>query len=682
MPIGKEDKDYSAESKSLVIMSKLPKHIVIIFFTVHFLSVMSNSKSTMLYAFPDLPDLVVRPQGIDIKLLPPYPYPTGGDIIPFQAKIWNIGGAPAYNIQVDFCIEFPPTIVIETVTIPQILPRDTAVVTVYWNTGATHPDFYGEIGDCKFIVIADPGNAITESWEYNNESSITKKVALYPNEPGWPKRVTDFSQPAIANLDGTGSIEIVYPGDDLIYVFNYAGEILVGWPQYFRNVYMIVLADIDNNDLIDVIAVSGDSIKVYDYQGNMLPGWPREIPLDDYKFDGLPAVGYIDDDVSPEIILLAKHVEVRNPVKIFIYTNNGILQDTFNTTYKSRLFLSGASIADVISRGNNEIILSYNCNGSSYTEVFNNNGLVTILDYGSNMVTSALVDLDNDGYAEVITGGSDGKIRAFDAEDNMFLWERQTEGPINCSPAVGDIHPAPQFPGVEITFGNYASEIHLRRGPDGVNIDPWWYTIDPNMYIDVRTSPAIANINGDKYLDIIVGANNRYIYAFKHTMERILPYPLPLFSTPSSPIIGDIDGDRKSEIILASNDGYLHIWENMDSKVLPYSLEWPQFHHDYQRTGVYGWVSGLRGGDANPKTFSTGTTLSFTLEDNLHTKIKIFDAEGHPVKTLVNQTLPQGTYHPVWYGKDNNYAFLPNGIYFIEIKVKNESKIIPVQINR
>ncbi|GAI31826.1 unnamed protein product, partial [marine sediment metagenome] len=43
----------------------------------------------------------------------------------------------------------------------------------------------------------------------------------------------------------------------------------------------------------------------------------------------------------------------------------------------------------------------------------------------------------------------------------------------------------------------------------GDNIDLWWYTIEPNT--QVKTSPAIANINGDKYLDIIVGANNQYI---------------------------------------------------------------------------------------------------------------------------------------------------------------------------
>ena len=635
-------------------------------------------------AFPDLPDLVVRPQGIDISLLSPYPYLSSGDEIPIQAEVWNIGGAAAYDVDVKFevvCEEF--LVYNTTVTFDEIKPRCSVDTTVYWNTALTHPDFYGEIGDCEFWVKADPYNEIEESWPYNNTSLITKKVAIYPNEPGWPKKVTDFTQPAIANLDGTGSVEIVYPSAGSVYVFDSEGNVVSPWPKYFDGVYGVVLGDIDDNGYIEIVAVSRDSIKVYNYQGTIM--WQAEVPVDNYIFTGLPAVGYIDDMHLPEIVILATPIGVIEIfIKIFVYSHEGILQHEFTGSQSFQIvsevepiLLNGASIEDVISGGNNEIVFSYGKEPSEfYTEIFDNTGSVAVLDYGSNRMTSALVDLDNDGYAEVITGGSDKKIRAYNANTGDTLWERETEGKINSSPAVGDIHPVEY--GVEITFGNDARRVHLREKDAGDPIDPWPDIVGGQ----VRTSPAIANINGDKYLDVIVGTNNNYIYAFKHTMERIAPYPLPLFGKPSSPIIGDIDGDRKSEIILASDNGYLHVWENMDSKVLPYSLEWPQFHHDYQRTGVFGWVGGLRGGDANPKTFSTGTTLSFTLEDNLHTKIKIFDAEGHPVKTLVNQTLPQGTYNPVWFGKDENYAFLPNGIYFIEIKVKNESKIIPVEINR
>jgi len=550
-------------------------------------------------AYPNLPDLVIRPQGIDISLLLRYPYPTNGDTIPIQAAVWNIGGVAVFNVKVKIAVVEPgnDTVYIDTMRIDTIQPRDSAVVITYWNPAAAQPEYYGEIGDCKFIVTADPNDVIEESWEYNNESLITRKIALYPNKSGWPKKVTGFSQPAIANLDNAYSIEIVYASFDSVYVFDKNGGVFTGWPKYFPGVYGIVLGDINSNGFVEIVAVSPESIKVYNYQGNLLPGWPKAVPASNYRFDGYPSL-----DISPfpssKIVVLATKTafHLRSKAKIFVYSNNGVLQYEDSTTYDTGVEgmgfnLKGASIEDAVSGGGKEIVLSYGYYDSGdtyfYTEVFNDSGSQAVPSYGSNKVISALVDINNDNYADVITGCVDDTIRAYDAENNTLLWKRPTGGPINSSPAVGDINPTPPFPGNEVTFGNDASEIHLRRGVNGDNIRPWWYTTTPNTY--VRTSSAIANINGDNYLDIIIGADNGYIYAFKYTKEVISPFPLPLFGQPSSPIIGDIDGDGKSEIIISSYDGYLHIWENRGSSVLPYTLEWPQFHHDYQRTGLYGW---------------------------------------------------------------------------------------------
>lgn len=545
-------------------------------------------------AYPNMPDLVVRPQGIDIELLPPYPYPNSGDIIPIQTAIWNIGRATVYNVTVNIKVAKEEQVLYsENIIVPEIKPRSSTLVTAHWNTGATHPGFYGKIGDCDFIVKADPNNTIEESWEYNNYSSITKKVALYPNQPGWPKKVTGFSRPEIGNLDASGSVEIVYAGFDSVYVFDKNGNVVSNWPQYFKSVSTIVLGDIDNNGLIEIVAISPESIKVYNYQGLILPGWPVQIPDPSrYQFYGCPVLGYIETYAQLNLVITAvpRGFQI-NPLKIFVYNESGLLMDEFNSSAMGNSYLfKGATIANIVSHGNDEIIVTY-CydteRGTYKTEIYNLDGLVAARDFGSNYMAPALVDLNNDGYADLIIGCSDNYIRAYDAQNDQLIWERPTEGPINSSPAVGDIYPLP-FAGVEITFGNDGSAINLREKSSGHSIPPWSFIISPSTY--VRTSPAIANINGDAYLDIIIGAHNQYIYAFKHTMDSIPPFPLPLFGIyHSSPIIGDIDGDRKSEIILSSSDGYLHIWKNRNSRVTQYLLEWPQFHHDYQRTGLYGW---------------------------------------------------------------------------------------------
>ncbi len=249
----------------------------------------------------------------------------------------------------------------------------------------------------------------------------------------------------------------------------------------------------------------------------------------------------------------------------------------------------GVCIADLRSVGIDdfdEIAVAY-CYNVPRVDIFNKHGLIKTLNFGNRAVLPALADLTGDDYAEMIIGCNDSYIRAYDVQNDQLLWERPTEGPINSSPGVGDIHPGPQYSGVEITFGNDAGRVHLREKVWGDLIYPWPYIVSPDIAID--NSPAIANINGDRYLDIIIGANNQYIYAFKHTRDSIPPFPLPVFGSPSSPILGDIDGDRKSEIILSTSDGYLHIWKNLNSRIQQYLLEWPQFHHDYQRTGLYNW---------------------------------------------------------------------------------------------
>jgi len=550
-------------------------------------------------ALPDYPDLVVRPQGIDISLLSPYPYPSTNDVIPIEAKIWNIGGETAYNIVVKFEAKSEDGVFYSnTIRIEEIQPRNSAVVIVYWDTGLTHPDEIGDIGNVKFRVEVDPDDEITESWEYNNASVATKPVVLYP--PGWSKKLAsplgvNENVPALANLDGTGSVEIVCAGLDSVYVFDPHGNVVSPWPKYFKDVYGIVLGDINNDDNIDIIAVSRDSIKVYDYQGNILDGWPIQIEVDDYRFTGLPALGRIESGVSDvfNVVVIAKITSEENlmPIKIFVYNHQGSCIHEFNSTSQGtrKLESYGVSIADIVSGGNGEIVMSYSLAEDQIykTEVFNCDGWVTTLNYGSGRMLSALVDIDGDEYADIITGCSDEKMRAYNAVTQTQLWPDPplTGGAIKSSPAVGNI----RFPDdhVEIAFGNNALKIYAIKDIDGYWWLPWPYETEGM----VQSSPALARLEGklDTYVDIIIGVNDLKLYALDWDETPISPHPLPLFGIPNSAVIGDIDGDGKSETIFTSNDGYLHVWENVNSSVALYELEWPQFHHDYQRTGLYSW---------------------------------------------------------------------------------------------
>ncbi|OGC39139.1 hypothetical protein A2Y85_08355 [candidate division WOR-3 bacterium RBG_13_43_14] len=547
-------------------------------------------------AYPDMPDLVIRPLGMDITLLDPYPYVNSNATIPIKAKAFNIGGDTAYNIVIRIIVMCDENIIFtQSFTIPSIQPLDTTVVVAQWNTGITHPNFTGEIGDCEIIARADPDDLIDESWEFNNTSSIIRKVALYPYESGWPLRVNQLSQPAIADIDNNSTVEIIYVGSDSVYVFNPDGSLYGNWPKCFDNVSSMVIGDINSDNYDEIIAVSENTITAYDRYGNVLNGWPKSIPYSDKRIMGYPALGYISGSRKRQIVVFVapKNHFVSQQAKILVYNYNGNLLYDMNTSILTRVLRSeGPAISDLDNDGVNDIILSYTNDVENQREigridVFNRYGLQQSFNFGGRTIP-AIGYINTDANVDFVVGCADNHIRAYDYTYLQSIWDQSTEGIITSSIALGDIHPfVGGLNGVEAAFGNEASRIHLRERDQGLAIDPWPYEIIPNTMIGI--SPAITDANRDFIPDIIIGAANNYLYALNYEKALLSPFPLPMFRDFSSPIIGDIDGDQKSEMILCTGD-YLHVLEIKNSRTSPYLLDWPQFHHDYQRTGLHGWT--------------------------------------------------------------------------------------------
>jgi hypothetical protein len=72
-----------------------------------------------------------------------------------------------------------------------------------------------------------------------------------------------------------------------------------------------------------------------------------------------------------------------------------------------------------------------------------------------------------------------------------------------------------------------------------------------------------------------------------------------------------------------------------------------------------------------PNPFSNSTQISYSLTENSKVLVQVRDADGSPVATLVNDTLPAGNYNIDW-----NPENLPAGMYFL---VLNTGKYIQVK---
>ncbi len=84
----------------------------------------------------------------------------------------------------------------------------------------------------------------------------------------------------------------------------------------------------------------------------------------------------------------------------------------------------------------------------------------------------------------------------------------------------------------------------------------WIQTAKP-----IWSSPALADIDGDGELEIIVGTNEGMLYVFNEDATRVAGFPTAAEDhIRSSPAVADLDGDGSLDIVVGSDDGKLYAW--------------------------------------------------------------------------------------------------------------------------
>jgi hypothetical protein len=71
-----------------------------------------------------------------------------------------------------------------------------------------------------------------------------------------------------------------------------------------------------------------------------------------------------------------------------------------------------------------------------------------------------------------------------------------------------------------------------------------------------------------------------------------------------------------------------------------------------------------------PNPFNPSTRLEYALPHAAHITIKIHDALGREIATLVDEKLPAGSHFVAWDGKDRTGREMPSGIYFVRMQAE------------
>lgn len=293
--------------------------------------------------------------------------------------------------------------------------------------------------------------------------------------------------------------------------------------------------------------------------------------------------------------------------------------------------LTGDGIPEILvgtttCRANSSGICTYNHAG--VIAVYRGNGtLYWSRDVGAPINSAPAVgDINNDGYSEVVVsfGGSvadpahHGGVIAYDRLGNQ-LWRFDTQDfggdgykdGVFSSPTLCDVNNDGYM---EVAFGSWDQRIYL-LSYQGLSL---WYNL-PTAYPggpgyfnadSIWSTAACADLNGDAYREIIIGADishgtlpdgtpvqdGGFLYVFDKDGRALVRRHLPetIFAAPA---VGDLDGDGKLEIVSGTGwywwnvhgrteQPYVYVFDtgkvfdnsllNSDPAKLPFYPGWPQ----------------------------------------------------------------------------------------------------------
>ncbi|MFH1359677.1 MAG: S8 family serine peptidase [Candidatus Omnitrophota bacterium] len=181
-------------------------------------------------------------------------------------------------------------------------------------------------------------------------------------------------------------------------------------------------------------------------------------------------------------------------------------------------------------------------------------------DTGGSLVTSsaAVVDLNNDGFLEVIVGTFGGQVFVWDAFGRiLYGWPQTVSGSIHSSPNVVDLDNDGDF---EIILGALSLGENLYAwNDDGTIVSGWPQSLDDFVF----ASPATADLDNDGMMEIVVSDLMGKVYVFHHDGSIMNGWPQDTENNGfvwSSPAIGDLNNDGTLEIILGGQDGRVYVW--------------------------------------------------------------------------------------------------------------------------
>ncbi len=225
-------------------------------------------------------------------------------------------------------------------------------------------------------------------------------------------------------------------------------------------------------------------------------------------------------------------------------------------------------------------------------------------------------DLDRDGSPEIIVNTGDGKVYCV-SEDGEIKWERVLDDTsFYSSPALADID-RDKFLDIVIAAGN---KIYVLNN-NGANVPG--FPVNTGASKDLQSSPVIRRTifetspsipgSGGIESEIIIGSPDGKLLAYNNKGDLVSGFPLSVGGAIySTPLLANLQfpehaGLITREIIVGCDDGKLYGWSVGEAN----DLLWPSLHRNSANNGIYEKLSPL-----SPSPASVFKTSDFYVYPN------------------------------------------------------------------